>query len=153
MDDDFEALWAIDQECFAPGIAYSRAELMHYVRRRNAFTIVAQYDQSIVGFVVSEMIRKRGHLITLDVLPQARRSRLGSRLMVAAEARLLRQGCVAVFLETAVDNAVAIQFYKKHNYVVLKTIPRYYEGKLDALVMGKKLGSDSRPGAAPDELK
>jgi ribosomal protein S18 acetylase RimI-like enzyme len=38
-----------------------------------------------------------------------------------------------------VNNSAAISFYKKRDYTVLSTAPRYYEGKLDALVMGKKL--------------
>ncbi|MGC1977453.1 MAG: N-acetyltransferase [Candidatus Sulfotelmatobacter sp.] len=39
---DFEALWRLDQECFPPGIAYSRAELKVYMRRRRSFTLVAE---------------------------------------------------------------------------------------------------------------
>ena len=35
---DFDELWQLDQSCFAPGIAYSRFELMRYIRRRGAFT-------------------------------------------------------------------------------------------------------------------
>jgi ribosomal protein S18 acetylase RimI-like enzyme len=38
-----------------------------------------------------------------------------------------------------VDNESAIRFYKKHEYGILRTIPRYYMGQLDAFLMGKKL--------------
>jgi ribosomal-protein-alanine N-acetyltransferase len=39
---DFDTLWRIDQDCFPPGISYSRAELNHYiVRRRGSFTLLA----------------------------------------------------------------------------------------------------------------
>lgn len=38
---DFDTLWRIDQECFPPGISYSRAELKLYIRRRGSFTLVA----------------------------------------------------------------------------------------------------------------
>jgi ribosomal protein S18 acetylase RimI-like enzyme len=44
-----------------------------------------------------------------------------------------------VLLETGVDNDSAIRFYKKHGYTILRTIPRYYMGQLDAFLMGKKL--------------
>jgi [ribosomal protein S18]-alanine N-acetyltransferase len=137
--DDFERLWMLDQECFPPGIAYSKAELMHYIRRQGTFTIVAEAEGQIEAFIVAESVRQRGHLITLDVRERFRRNGLGSQLMTAAEARLSEKGCGVVFLETAVDNVSAISFYKRHDYVVLKTIPRYYDGKLDALLMGKKL--------------
>jgi ribosomal-protein-alanine N-acetyltransferase len=143
--DDFEHLWAIDQECFAPGIAYSKAELMHYIRRQSAFTIVAENGGHIAAFVIGECVKQSGHLITLDVREPFRRQGLGSQLMLAAEARLMESGRLTVFLETAVNNFAAIAFYKRHEYVVLKTLPRYYEGKLDALLMGKKLEGVGRP--------
>jgi ribosomal-protein-alanine N-acetyltransferase len=40
--EDFETLWHIDQECFSPGISYSRPELKFYIRRRGSFTLVAE---------------------------------------------------------------------------------------------------------------
>jgi [ribosomal protein S18]-alanine N-acetyltransferase len=39
---DFDTLWRLDQECFAPGISYSRTELKAYMRRRGSFTLVAE---------------------------------------------------------------------------------------------------------------
>jgi len=38
---DFDTLWRIDQECFPPGISYSRKELKIYLRRPGAFGLVA----------------------------------------------------------------------------------------------------------------
>jgi len=81
----------------------------------------------------------QGHVITIDVLPEARRSGLGSRLMAAAEERLRALGCSVVFLETAVDNAAALAFYKRHGYSIVHTIPRYYLDSVDALVLVKDL--------------
>lgn len=143
--DDFTRLWELDQACFPPGIAYSRVELMHYMRRRGAFTIVAESDGQIAGFTVGECIRNRGHVITIDVLDSLRRKGLGSSLMNAVEERFLRAGCEVSLLETAVNNLSAITFYKRRGYLVIKTIPRYYNGTLDALLMGRKL-TDKLPG-------
>ena len=42
--EDFNTLWAIDQLCFDPEIAYSRYELQVYLRRPGAFTLVADMD-------------------------------------------------------------------------------------------------------------
>jgi ribosomal-protein-alanine N-acetyltransferase len=39
--EDFETIYRIDQQCFAPGISYSRVELKTYMQRRGAFTLVA----------------------------------------------------------------------------------------------------------------
>src|ERR1051325_4886396 len=59
VPEDFETLWRIDQECFPPGIAYSRAELLHYINRRASFGIVATAESVIVGFLVGEISRRR----------------------------------------------------------------------------------------------
>lgn len=139
--EDFDELWVIDQECFASGIAYSRRELGAYIRRSRAFTLVATGDSAyILGFIVAESDRTRvGHILTLDVRPSAQRTGLGTRLLLAAQSRLLHENCNAVLLEAAVDNAPALSFYKRHGYSILETIPRYYLDSVDALVMGRHL--------------
>jgi len=48
-------------------------------------------------------------------------------------------GCRSIYLETAVDNAAALAFYKRHRYDVIKTVPRYYSNGVDALVLEKNL--------------
>ncbi len=160
--DDFETLWAIDQSCFDPEIAYSRYELSIYVRRPRAFTLVAQsngqahdlspntssvdspttastHALSILAFVVAESSRGIGHIITIDVHPTARRLRIGTALLGSAESRLRAARCHAVRLETAVDNASALSFYKRHGYDVIKVIPHYYSNGVDALLLEKNL--------------
>ena len=137
---DFETLWKIDQVCFARGISYTRRELAFYIARKIGFTLVAERGEQIVGFVVVEHDSQgQGHIITIDILPEERRSGLGSRMMAVAEERLRSLGCSVVMLETAVDNAAAIAFYKRHGYSVIHTIPRYYLNSLDALVLSKDL--------------
>jgi [ribosomal protein S18]-alanine N-acetyltransferase len=143
---DFEVLWNIDQQCFAPGIAYSKRELAIYIRRRGSFTLVAEiaetpnHSSPIAGFIVAEASRNIGHIISIDVLPDSRRLGLGSKLLLAAENRLGSLACRNVVLETAVDNTSALGFYKRHHYAVLKVSPRYYSNGVDALVLGKRLG-------------
>ena len=137
---DFEALWRMDQECFAPGIAYSKAELRSYVRHEGAFTLVAADAEtgSMAGFIVVHG-GPWGHVITIDVLAGARRSGVGSMLLRAAEERLRAAGSRAVGLETAVDNLGALSFYKRHGYSVMRSWPRYYSNGVDALVLRKEL--------------
>jgi ribosomal-protein-alanine N-acetyltransferase len=137
---DFERLWAIDQACFDAALAYSRAELRFYMRLPGAFTLVAESDGAILGFVVARAMRNGiGHIITIDVLEAARRAGTGSLLLAAAEDQLRQAACRAVTLETAVDNLAAISFYQRHAYSILRTLRGYYSNGLDALVMQKRL--------------
>ena len=136
--DDFEALWRIDQECFSPGISYSRKELRDFMRRRGSFTLVAAEGAEITGFIVAHNGAK-GHIITIDVVASNRRSGVGSLMLRAAEERMRGAGSRTVSLETAVDNAAALSFYKRHGYSVIATWPRYYSNGVDALMMKKEL--------------
>jgi [ribosomal protein S18]-alanine N-acetyltransferase len=156
--EEFEALWQIDQQCFSPGISYSRLELATYLQRTGAFALVADAfgagesaapggpvknepsAAATVGFIVAEAgSRGAGHIITIDVLPQARGAGIGSQLLRVAEERLRAAHCHAVVLETAVDNRTALSFYKRHEYNIVKTLQGYYSNGVDALVLKKDL--------------
>ncbi len=139
---DFETLWRIDQACFDPHLAYSRPEMAFYMSRPGSFTLVAEGKSGggpILGFIVAETGRKSGHIITIDVVAEARRAGVGSALLRAAEEQLLRAGVVVVALETPVNNVAAIRFYKQKGYFVEKTVAGYYSNQMDALVMTKEL--------------
>lgn len=148
---DFDRLYQIDQACFPPGISYSRRELAYYMNLRGTFTLVAETKScEVAGFIVGQKNpRGMGHIITIDTVADCRRHGLGSCLMHAAEQRLKSSGCHAVVLEVAVDNAPAIAFYKRLGYFVLKTIPRYYQNRLDALMMAKRIAESPKPAATP----
>ena len=150
--EDFPQLWRIDRACFAPGIAYSRRELAAYIAHRNAFTLVAELSgahalkdaSNIIGFLIAEHDRRGvGHIITIDVLPESRRSGLGRELMRQAEERLRAAGCTAITLEAAVDNVAALTFYQRLHYAILRTIPRYYNNAVDGLLLRKELTADA----------
>ncbi len=153
---DFDTVWEIDQRCFPPGIAYSKLELGRFLAKRNAVALVAEFpkdeiqpddspvansDHRIAGFVVAHSLRhKYGRILTLDILPEARRAGMGTKLMSACEERLQLLGCSAVYLETAVNNESALRLYRKLGYEVLDILPGYYASQsLDAFQMGKRL--------------
>ncbi|MGZ4788711.1 MAG: GNAT family N-acetyltransferase [Terriglobales bacterium] len=148
---DFDHLYEIDQACFPPGISYSRRELAYYMNMRETFTLIAETktkQPEIAGFIVGQKgPRGMGHIVTIDTVEKHRRGGLGTLLMSAVEQRLKSAGCHVIILETAVDNAPAIAFYKRLGYFVLKTIPRYYQDRLDALLMAKRIGERSQAPA------
>jgi len=122
-------------------------DLTGFITRRNAITLVAEFDdrteagcRRIAGFAVARPNRAIGRILTLDVVPEARRVGLASRLMRECEQRLRAAGCREVYLETAVNNEAALQLYHKLGYTILRTLPEYYSShSLDAFLLGKLL--------------
>jgi [ribosomal protein S18]-alanine N-acetyltransferase len=153
---DLDSLYELDQICFAPGIAYSRAEIAAFIRRPGAKVFVAESEQAanpeVVGFVIAHCDRRRqGHIITLDVRPEWRRHAVGTRLMDAAEGWMQRQGVSLVSLETADDNDTAQAFYARRGYAKLRRIEHYYGTGAAAWLMAKNLGPGSLSGRAAPE--
>jgi ribosomal-protein-alanine N-acetyltransferase len=158
---DFDRLWQIDQTCFPHGMAYTQMELTGFINKRKAITLVAEAPSlsvngaegvcqgtdhstrpsAIGGFVVALPIRGQvGHVVTLDIVPQARRLGLASRLMHECEQRLRAAGCKLACLETAVNNEPAMRLYHKIGYEIVRTLPHYYSHQsLDAFQMMKHL--------------
>jgi [ribosomal protein S18]-alanine N-acetyltransferase len=142
---DLDALFAIDQECFRPGIAYSRVELRYYLSRPRAVSFVAEDDANgaIAGFAVAEIYLQKGapvgHIITIDVRSSSRKKGIGRLLMDAIQAQLHEAGASVVRLEVAADNEGAQAFYRRFGFAQTGRIPGYYMGKLDAFLMEKRL--------------
>ncbi len=142
---DLPALHALDQVCFPPGIAYSRAELHAFLAHPSSFTAVACAGGEIAGFAIVRSMRRRTssalHLLTIDVAPPFRRRGVGLFLMGWVFSKGRELGSRSVELEVAVDNAGAQHFYARLGFDVQGTIPGYYNGVTDALRMERALGS------------
>jgi ribosomal protein S18 acetylase RimI-like enzyme len=97
--------------------------------------------RNLAGFVIAHAVRgKSGRILTLDIIPCARRLGLASQLMDECERRLRSYGCQQMYLETAVTNEPALRLYQKLGYQILRTLPDYYSShSLDAYLMVKPL--------------
>jgi ribosomal protein S18 acetylase RimI-like enzyme len=94
----------------------------------------------IAGFVTFHYQRQGyGHIITIDVHPEARRHRLGTQLIAAACEKLRKMTAFMVVLEVAVNNHAALAFYDKHGFKRIKVLERYYNRDVDAIFMTKRL--------------
>jgi [ribosomal protein S18]-alanine N-acetyltransferase len=94
----------------------------------------------IAGFVTFHYQRQGyGHIITIDVHPDARRHRLGTQLIAAACERLRKMTAFMVVLEVAVNNHSALAFYDQHGFKRIKVLERYYNRSVDAIFMTKRL--------------
>jgi ribosomal-protein-alanine N-acetyltransferase len=142
--DDFPSLYALDQACFDPGIAWSKAELLYFLRYPGNIGVLAEDESGrLAGFAIAGKQRRQGavfgRLITIDVDSPVRRRGVGHVLLEEIERQLRAAGATAVLLEVAVDNATAQRFYERHGFIRTGRIPGYYLGRIDALVMEKQL--------------
>ncbi len=138
---DLDTLYAIDQACYPPGIAYSKRTLRWFLRLPGADCLVAEAEGAIAGFILAEHEGPRAHLITIDVLECYRRRGVGTALLGATEQKLAARGVQQVELETATDNHAAVAFWHKHGYRTVGVLKRYYANDLDAYAMRKPLAA------------
>jgi [ribosomal protein S18]-alanine N-acetyltransferase len=158
---DFEVLFQLDRQCFEPGIAYSRAELSSFIEQRRSFTIVAEWNRPvpesaapegksedrtapprrpIAGFLTCHFQKQSyGHIITIDVHPDARRHGVGTLLLNATCERLRKLTAFMVVLEVAVNNHAALAFYDRYGFKRIKVLEHYYSRDVDAIFMTKRL--------------
>ncbi len=143
---DLPALHALDQICFPPGIAYSRAELRSFIEHPSSFTVVAASGGAIHGFAVVRPVRRQSadndralHILTIDVAPDHRRTGVGSALMDWMFGKAEQLGSAAIVLEVAIDNYPAQEFYKRHGFHEVGIIPGYYNSVTDALELVRQV--------------
>ena len=132
---DLEEAWALDQRCFEPGIAYSRAEIRSFFVRPGAVALAAERGGRLDGFAIAERRGARGHVITIDVAEGARRRGVGRRLFTELFARLEDAGAREIRLEVDVRNAGAIRFYETLGFGRTRIRRGYYGRGLDAYEM------------------
>jgi ribosomal-protein-alanine N-acetyltransferase len=150
--EDIETLFALDQTCFRPGIAYSKGELQYFLVHPRSIPIVAEDETGIAGFAIVEIAtengRRSGHIVTIDVDESRRRQGVGRALMEALLDRCREARVASVRLEVAVDNDGAIAFYRRLGFEDKGRIAGFYMGKLDALRMVLDLPSGHTSTAA-----
>ena len=102
---------------------------------------------SDTGMVLARAVADEAEILTIAVLPVARRGGIGRALLRAAEARAAAGGARTMFLEVAPGNGAARALYASAGYAEVGRRPRYYPDGSDALVLARPLS----PAAATHE--
>ena len=112
--------------------------------------LVAVNQDKVVGYIMCRMERgfsetsrfrfvRKGHMISVAVLPQHRGKGIGSELVRQAEATLIEKEAEEFFLEVRISNKSAQDLYSTLGFKQTRTIPFYYHNGEDATVMTKTL--------------
>ncbi len=91
-----------------------------------------------VGMIVWQVVLDEAEILTLAVLPPARRLGLGRRLLDHAAAEARAAGARKLFLEVAVGNEAALALYHSAGFIQVGVRRGYYKGT-DALAMRRDL--------------
>jgi len=99
---------------------------------------VAETEKEIVGYLITTKDKCTGHIVSLAVLPQQRRTGIGSALMKTGLETLQRLDVETVRLEVRESNREAQQFYEAQGFEYNHRIVGYYRDE-DALVYYMKI--------------
>ena len=100
--------------------------------------IMCRIEVGLATFGLGGLIRK-GHVVSIAVLPQGRRKGVAQALMTAAMEGMSHYKAKLCYLEVRVTNDAGVSLYKKLGFEVSRTINGYYSDGEDAYVMTKKL--------------
>jgi ribosomal-protein-alanine N-acetyltransferase len=138
QDGDLETLCEIDRICFPEDIAFTRAELIFQINHPKSITRVGEGLGRILGFVMARIeMPSYAHVLTLDVIPEARNRRIGASLMKTLHSELKKRDIGAAILEVSTRNLPAQRLYEKLHYRYLETLTGYYHSREDAYRMAR----------------
>jgi len=145
---DLEHVMYINQMCLPEN--YSSSFFLDLYERFPETFIVAEDDGEIVGYAMCRIERsipsfrlvgfsKKGHLISIAVLPKYQHQGVGEALMKEIMKAIVGYEAKECILEVRVTNKPAINLYKKLGFFVARTLHGYYSDGEDAYLMSRKL--------------
>ena len=146
---DLDAVQNINRNCLPEN--YPRFFFTEiYERFPDGFNIVIdETTNEVVAYVMTRIEKglsnfgfglcKKGHIISIAVMPQYRRKGLAKKLMLAANHALRLRDVKEVYLEVRESNQAAINLYQQLGYITMKVSKRYYSDGEAALIMVAKI--------------
>ncbi|HLY33436.1 MAG TPA: ribosomal protein S18-alanine N-acetyltransferase [Jatrophihabitantaceae bacterium] len=109
-------------------------------RRRRYYVAAEDADGALLGWAGLLVIGESAEILTVGVVPQARRRGIGRALLAELLAEARRRHAVEAFLEVRVDNDAARGMYAADGFAEVGIRPGYYDvGRVDAVVMRRDI--------------
>jgi len=148
--DDLQKVLVINRACLPEN--YTDFFFIELHRRFPKTFLVAEVNGKIVGYALCRIeiglshfglggLVKKGHMVSIAVLPQGRRKGIAQALVNAAIEGMRFYKVNQCYLEVRVTNTVAINLYKKLGFEITKTIRGYYSDGEFAYEMSRELNS------------
>ena len=126
-----------------PDEPWPAAAMAALLESTGVFGLIALDNGRAGGFILCRAVLDEAEILTLAVLPEARRAGLGSGLLGAALAMAAATGVSTMFLEVAEDNPGALALYGAAGFGAVGRRPGYYRRGADAVaavVLSRALG-------------
>lgn len=147
---DLGGVIRINRKCLPEN--YSTGFFMNLFKRFPKTFIVAEFDNEIVGYIMCRIetgipsfkmlgITRKGHVISIAVLPSHHRKGIANRLIETALQAMEDYNAKECYLEVRESNIAAINLYKKLAFKQAKMIKNYYADGENAIVMAQKLSN------------
>ena len=115
--------------------------------------LVAETDGIIVGYTMGRIESglslfsifhraKKGHTVSIAVLPEFRRNGIASRLIKKSVIAMSNYRAEELFLEVRISNKAAVGLYEYIGYKIIKELRNYYRDMEGALLMAMKVPKD-----------
>lgn len=141
--DDLAALAAIHAASFGNPRPWTEEELRALAGGPGVF-LLTRDD----AFLMGRAVAGEAELLTLAVLPGARRRGHGTALLAGFLAESVRRGAATAFLEVAADNTAALSLYARHGFTEVGRRRGYYRdapgAAVDALVLRRALAPETQ---------
>jgi ribosomal-protein-alanine N-acetyltransferase len=140
---DLKAVHQLEKTCFQLD-AWPLLDIMGVLTIPQIVRAKAQEGENLIGFIAADLRRAQATawIATLAVLPDYRRSGIGSQLLESCEESI---NLPLIRLCVRERNLPAIQLYLKHGYQQVETWKKYYRGGDNALVFEKVIRSPNSP--------
>lgn len=124
------ALAAVHAASFQTG--WSADAIAGFVQSEGVACFFAAEDgavaQPLLGFILVRAVAGEAEVLTVAVLPRARRRGVGRALLTAAVGFARSRMADAIYLEVAKENRAAISLYEGAGFLIAGQRPAYYEG-------------------------
>jgi ribosomal protein S18 acetylase RimI-like enzyme len=109
---------------FAPKDARNRPGLVidKKMSVKDDLFFIARDGNQVIGTIMAGYDGHRGWIYSMAVIPEKRKSNVGTRLLKHAENELKKRGCVKINLQIFKDNESIKNFYLKNGYSVEERI-------------------------------
>ncbi len=148
--DEAPCIARLSRELIEHGLAWSwtPVRVLRAIGEDATNVVVMPGRHDVIGFGIMHYGEDCAHLALLGVQRAHQRQGCGARLLDWLLAPALAAGIASVRVEARADNPAALAFYERYGFSQRATVSGYYQGRIDAVRLERRLSSGANPPLA-----